>query len=120
MPLANMLFQRTQGIYFVVHIVRLFRNYCQNLSRLWRGVFSNLLILVNQFWLIMCFFHNPHQFYDEYTRQFPSSWTAVSWEYVAALDIWLSDVKKADTLPAVLVLAAMKQMKDVKHFFGLA
>ena len=66
------------------------------------------------------FFHNPHQFYEEYTRQFPNSRTAVSWEYVAALDIWLSDVKKADTLPAVLVLAAMKQMTDAKHVFGLA
>ena len=40
------------------------------------------------------FFRNPHQFYEEYTRQFPNSRTAVSWEYVAALDIWLSDVKR--------------------------
>ena len=45
---------------------------------------------------------------------------AVSCDYVAALDIWLSDVKKADTLSAVSVLATMKQMKDVKHVFGLA
>jgi len=66
------------------------------------------------------FFHNPHQFYEDYTRQFPNSWSAVSWEYVAALDIWLSGVEKADTLSAVSVLAAMKQMKDVKHVFGLA
>ena len=90
------------------------------LPSLWRGGFSNLLILMNQFWLILCFFHNPHQFYEEYTRQFPNSRKVVSWEYVAALDIWLSDVKKADTLPAVLVLAAMKQMTDAKHVFGLA
>ena len=34
------------------------------------------------------FFNQPHGFYAEYQERFPNSWSAVSWEYVAILDIW--------------------------------
>ena len=57
------------------------------------------------------FFRHPQEFYDEYCKRFPNEWSAVSWEYVAALDIWLSALEKAQSLSAVSVLAAMKQMR---------
>ena len=66
------------------------------------------------------FFRHPQEFYDEYCKRFPNQWSAVSWEYVAALDIWLSALEKAQSLSAVSVLAAMKQMHGVQHAFGRA
>lgn len=66
------------------------------------------------------FFSRPKAFYDEYNRRFPGSWTAVSWEYVAVLDIWRAAVEKAGGVNPVSVLAAMKQMGRVTHAFGPA
>lgn len=66
------------------------------------------------------FFHRPAEFFAEYNRRFPVSWTAVSWEYVAILDLWHSAVEKAGTVAPVSVLAAMKQGGRGEHAFGLA
>jgi branched-chain amino acid transport system substrate-binding protein len=66
------------------------------------------------------FFNQPKRFYQEYTTRFPNSWSAVSWEYAAILDIWHAAVEKADTVRPMSVLAAMKQLGHVTHAFGPA
>ena len=63
------------------------------------------------------FFNQPNAFYDEYINQFPGSWSAVSWEYAAILDIWHAAVQKAGTVNPASVLAAMKQLGHVTHAF---
>lgn len=64
------------------------------------------------------FFNRPAAFYDEYNRRFPGAWSAVSWEYVAALDLWQSAVEQAGTVAPVSVLAAMKRAGKVETIFG--
>ena len=64
------------------------------------------------------FFHQPKRFFDEYNRRFPNSWSAVSWEYVAILDIWHAAVEQASSVSSTSVLAAMKQLGQVEHAFG--
>ena len=66
------------------------------------------------------FFNQPNVFYEEYNNRFPNSWSAVSWEYAAILDIWHAAVEKADTVSPMSVLAAMKQLGHVTHAFGHA
>ena len=66
------------------------------------------------------FFNQPNVFYEEYNNKFPGSWSAVSWEYAAILDIWHAAVEKAGTVNPVSVLAAMKQLGHVTHAFGHA
>lgn len=66
------------------------------------------------------FFNQPEAFFREYTRRFPGSWSAVSWEYVAVLDLWHSAVEKSGTTAPVSVLAAMKQAGQTDHVFGPA
>lgn len=66
------------------------------------------------------FFNRPAEFYAEYNRRFPDSWSAVSWEYVATLDLWHSAVEKAGTTAPVSVLAAMKHGGLGEHAFGMA
>ncbi|WP_299846073.1 ABC transporter substrate-binding protein [uncultured Roseovarius sp.] len=66
------------------------------------------------------FFNQPNVFYEEYNNRFPGSWSAVSWEYAAILDIWHAAVEKAGTVNPVSVLAAMKQLGHVTHAFGHA
>ncbi len=66
------------------------------------------------------FFNRPAEFFDEYNRRFPDSWTAVSWEYVATLDLWHAAVEKAGTAAPVSVLAAMKHGGLGEHAFGMA
>jgi branched-chain amino acid transport system substrate-binding protein len=66
------------------------------------------------------FFNQPKRFYDSYQERFPNSWSAVSWEYAAILDIWHAAVEKAGDASPVSVLAAMKQMGEVNHAFGPA
>ncbi|MDO5757227.1 MAG: ABC transporter substrate-binding protein [Rhodobacterales bacterium] len=66
------------------------------------------------------FFNQPERFFDEYERRFPASWSAVSWEYVATLEIWQAAVEKAGSLATRSVLAAMKQLGQVTHAFGPA
>ncbi|HQY43457.1 MAG TPA: ABC transporter substrate-binding protein [Paracoccaceae bacterium] len=64
------------------------------------------------------FFNRPAAFYAEYNRRFPGAWSAVSWEYAAALDLWHSAVEKAGTVAPVSVLAAMKRAGRVDTVFG--
>lgn len=66
------------------------------------------------------FFNQPNVFYEEYNNLYPNSWSAVSWEYAAILDIWHAAVDKAGTTNPVSVLAAMKQLGHVTHAFGPA
>lgn len=66
------------------------------------------------------FFNRPKDFYDEYQRRFPDSWSAVSWEYAATLDIWRAAAERAGTVTSISVLAAMKQSGAVMHAFGPA
>lgn len=66
------------------------------------------------------FFNRPKDFYQEYQRRFPDSWTAVSWEYAAILDIWRTAAERAGSVASVSVLAAMKQSGAVMHAFGKA
>lgn len=66
------------------------------------------------------FFNRPKDFYLEYQRRFPGSWTAVSWEYAAILDIWRAAVEHAGSVSSLSVLAAMKQSGAVMHAFGPA
>ncbi|WP_306115319.1 MULTISPECIES: ABC transporter substrate-binding protein [unclassified Roseovarius] len=66
------------------------------------------------------FFNQPNVFYEEYNNRFPGSWSAVSWEYAAILDIWHAAVEKAGSVNPVSVLAAMKQLGHVTHAFGPA
>jgi branched-chain amino acid transport system substrate-binding protein len=66
------------------------------------------------------FFNQPSLFFSEYNRRFPDSWSAVSWEYAAILDIWHAAVEKVGALSTASVMAAMKQMGRVSHAFGPA
>jgi branched-chain amino acid transport system substrate-binding protein len=66
------------------------------------------------------FFNRPKDFYLEYQRRFPGSWSAVSWEYAATLDIWRAAVERAGSVTSISVLAAMKQSGAVMHAFGPA
>lgn len=66
------------------------------------------------------FFNQPSLFYSEYQRRFPGSWSAVSWEYAAILDIWHAAVEKVGGVSTPSVMAAMKQMGTVSHAFGPA
>lgn len=66
------------------------------------------------------FFNRPSTFFKEYNARYPGSWSAVSWEYVAILDIWHAAVEKVSSVHPVSVLATMKQMEAVTHAFGPA
>ncbi|MEL6377361.1 MAG: ABC transporter substrate-binding protein [Pseudomonadota bacterium] len=66
------------------------------------------------------FFNQPNVFFEQYNDLYPDSWSAVSWEYAAILDIWHAAVEKAGTVNPSSVLAAMKQLGQVTHAFGPA
>jgi branched-chain amino acid transport system substrate-binding protein len=66
------------------------------------------------------FFKRPAAFYEDYNRRFAGAWSAVSWEYAAALDLWHSAVDIAGSVSSVSVLAAMKRAGQVETVFGSA
>ncbi|MFP7674862.1 ABC transporter substrate-binding protein [Marivita sp. S0852] len=66
------------------------------------------------------FFNRPSDFFKEYNTRYPDSWSAVSWEYVAILEIWHAAVEKVASVNPVSVLTSMKQMHPVLHAFGPA
>ncbi|MBY6144850.1 ABC transporter substrate-binding protein [Mameliella alba] len=66
------------------------------------------------------FFNRPSEFFKEYNARYPGSWSAVSWEYVAILEIWHAAVEKVASVHPVSVLTTMKQMEPVTHAFGPA
>jgi branched-chain amino acid transport system substrate-binding protein len=66
------------------------------------------------------FFNKPSAFFKEYNSRYPGTWSAVSWEYVAILEIWHAAVEKVASVHPVSVLTTMKQMEPVTHAFGPA
>ncbi|SLN59438.1 hypothetical protein ROA7450_03076 [Roseovarius albus] len=66
------------------------------------------------------FVNKPSSFFKEYNARYPGTWSAVSWEYVAILDIWHAAVEKVASVHPVSVMATMKQMDPVTHAFGPA
>lgn len=66
------------------------------------------------------FVNKPSTFFKDYNARYPGSWSAVSWEYVAILDIWHAAVEKVASVHPVSVMATMKQMNPVTHAFGPA
>lgn len=66
------------------------------------------------------FFNRPSTFFKEYNARYPGTWSAVSWEYVAILEIWHAAVEKIASVNPVSVLTTMKQMEPVTHAFGPA
>ncbi|MBA2127083.1 ABC transporter substrate-binding protein [Hyphomicrobium methylovorum] len=65
-------------------------------------------------------FEEPRLFYDEYCRRFPGTWSAVSWEYAATLELWKAGVQRARSFEPFSVLAAMKLGGIGSHAFGEA
>ncbi|ABG30331.1 ABC transporter substrate-binding protein [Roseobacter denitrificans] len=66
------------------------------------------------------FFNRPSAFFEEYNARYPGAWSAVSWEYVAILEIWHAAVERVASVSPVSVLTTMKQMQPVTHAFGPA
>jgi len=62
----------------------------------------------------------PNAFFEEYTRRFPGTWSAVSWEYASILELWKEAVEQAGTIEPVSVLAAIKSGGTGHHAFGEA
>ena len=63
-------------------------------------------------------FTQPNEFYEEFNRRFPGTWSAVSWEYFAILEQWREAVESARTVEPISVLAAMKAGGVGRHVFG--
>lgn len=63
-------------------------------------------------------FTRPNAFYKEFNTRYPGSWSAVSWEYFAILELWCEAVETARTLDPLAVLAAMKAGGVGKNVFG--
>ncbi len=63
-------------------------------------------------------FTRPNVFFEEYINRFPGTWSAVSWEYFAILELWREAVETARTMEPLAVLAAMKSGGEGKHVFG--
>ena len=43
-------------------------------------------------------FPRPAEFYAEFNRRFPGEWSAVSWQYVAILEMWRKAVERIQTV----------------------
>lgn len=65
-------------------------------------------------------FENPREFYEEFDRRYPGTWSAVSWEYASTLELWKSAVQRARTFSPFSVLAMMKLGGVGHHAFGEA
>jgi branched-chain amino acid transport system substrate-binding protein len=65
-------------------------------------------------------FKDPKAFYDTYVKQYPGSWSAVSWEYAAIGELWMRGAQKAGSVEPQKVLAAMKDGGIGAHVFGQA
>lgn len=65
-------------------------------------------------------FRKPNEFFEEYNRRFPGTWSAVSWEYASILELWREAVENAGTVEPVSVLAAIKAGGTGHHAFGEA
>lgn len=65
-------------------------------------------------------FANPNEFYTEYNKRYPGSWSAVSWEYASILDLWKTAAERAGSAEPDAVLSAMKSKNTAPHAFGEA
>lgn len=63
-------------------------------------------------------FVEPAEFFQEFCRRFPGTWSAVSWEYASTLDLWKEAVQRARTFEPFSVLAALKIGGVGHHVFG--
>jgi len=63
-------------------------------------------------------FTRPNGFYEEFNTRYPGTWSAVSWEYFAILELWREAVETARTVDPLAVLAAMKIGGVSKNVFG--
>jgi branched-chain amino acid transport system substrate-binding protein len=63
-------------------------------------------------------FNRANEFYEEYNKRFPGTWSAVSWEYASILSLWRSAIEMAGSVEPVSVLAAMKAGGRGAHAFG--
>lgn len=66
------------------------------------------------------FFRQPAAFHTAYQQRFPGHWSAVSWEYAAALDLWQQAVEIAGTTEPLSVLHSMKRGGQMMQVFGPA
>ena len=66
------------------------------------------------------FYRSPASFFAAYERRSPGRWSAVSWEYAAALDLWHAAVEIAGSADPGRVLPAMKRGEQMMHVFGPA
>jgi len=65
-------------------------------------------------------FNKPNEFYQEFIKRHPDSWSAVAWEYAAVMEIWLASAKRAKSVEPMDVLNAMKRNPTAPHIFGAA
>jgi branched-chain amino acid transport system substrate-binding protein len=65
-------------------------------------------------------FDNPNEFYEEFCKQFPGTWSAVSWEYASTLELWRHAIQRARTFEPLSVLAMLKVGGVGQHAFGEA
>jgi len=65
-------------------------------------------------------FVKPNQFYAEYNKRFPGSWSAVSWEYASIMDLWKAAAERAGSVEPEAVLKSMKQGGSAPQAFGNA
>ncbi len=63
-------------------------------------------------------FDGAAAFYKTYSERYPGAWTAVSWEYAAALEMWKTAVAKAGTIDPPKVAEALRSLSPVPHVFG--
>ncbi len=63
-------------------------------------------------------FAKPNEFYDEFCRRYPGTWSAVSWEYASTLELWKTAVERANTFEPFAVLSMMKIGGVGAHAFG--
>ncbi|NPD14792.1 ABC transporter substrate-binding protein [Xinfangfangia sp. D13-10-4-6] len=65
-------------------------------------------------------FQDPARFHAEYEVRFPGSWSSVSWQYAAVLDLWKAAAEAAGSVAPEAVLAALKSGAELAHVFGPA
>lgn len=65
-------------------------------------------------------FSDPNEFYREFMKRHPGSWSAVAWEYAATMEIWVAGAKRAGSVEPIEVLNAIKRNPTAPHIFGAA
>ncbi len=65
-------------------------------------------------------FENANDFYADFCKRFPGTWSAVSWEYASTLELWKLAVQRARTFEPFSVLSMMKFGGVGHHAFGEA